>query len=74
MHTCVYKRTEQQVHSLAYCLSLFVPTEKGLQKLNGCFSCYQDKLHDNVVFKHLHTYINKVKKLAKQEVKVCTYE
>ena len=66
-----YNRCEEQAHGLAYCLSLFVPTEKGLYKLSENFSCYQERLHDDVIFKFLQAYISKVKKIGKPEAKVC---
>lgn len=63
-------RTEQQARSLAYCLSLFVPTEKGVLKLHENFSCYQDKLLDEVILKYILIYLNKAKKIGKTEIKV----
>lgn len=37
------------------------------------FSCYQDKLCDEVVSKHLLVYISKAKKSGKLEIKVQSY-
>lgn len=69
-HLLLWCRTEQQAHDLTYCLSLFVPTEKGLAKLQENFACYQDKLSDEVIFNHIHNYIGKAKKNGRAEVKV----
>jgi condensin complex subunit 1 len=63
-------RAEQQAHDLAFCLSLFTPTEKGLLKMQENFPCYQDKLCDEVVLKHLLVYISKTKKTGKMDIKV----
>ena len=45
-------------------------TEKGLFKLQENFSCYQDKLSDELIFKYIQVYLNKAKKIGKMEVKV----
>ena len=66
-------RSDQQAHDLSYCFSLFIPTEKGLLKMNERFACYQDKLCDVAVHKHISLYVNKAKKM-KPEVKVCVMQ
>ena len=63
-------RNEQQVHNLAYCLSLVSPTEKGLLKLQENFCCYKEQLLNTAVHKYLLTYVTKAKKSGKTEMKV----
>ena len=65
-----FHRDEQQAQNLAFCFSLVSPTEKGLQKLQENFNCYRDHLLDASVFKQILSYVNKAKKMLKNDVKV----
>ncbi len=42
-------------------------------KLQENFSCYQDKLSDELVLKYIQGYVNKAKKIGKGEIKASLY-
>ncbi|KAI9354061.1 non-SMC mitotic condensation complex subunit 1-domain-containing protein [Zopfochytrium polystomum] len=60
----------RQWQDIGYCLSLIpFTTERCVKKLIDALPLYQDKLHDDILFKHIQDIILKVKKLPKTDIR-----
>ncbi|KAK4839260.1 hypothetical protein QYF36_020465 [Acer negundo] len=64
----------RQSEYISYCLSQLSFTEKGMRKLMESFKTYEHALAEDSVMDHFRNIINKAKKFAKPEVKVCIEE
>ncbi|XP_052480515.1 condensin-1 complex subunit CAP-D2 isoform X2 [Gossypium raimondii] len=63
-----------QWENISYCLSQLSFTEKGVKKLIESFKTYEHALSEDSVMDHFRNIINKGKKFAKPELKVCIEE
>ncbi|XVF56261.1 hypothetical protein PTKIN_Ptkin06aG0105000 [Pterospermum kingtungense] len=63
-----------QWENISYCLSQLSFTEKGMKKLVESFKTYEHALSEDSVMDHFRNIINKGKKFAKPELKVCIEE
>ncbi|XP_022746480.1 condensin complex subunit 1 [Durio zibethinus] len=63
-----------QWEKISYCLSQLSFTEKGVKKLIESFKTYEHALSEDSVMDHFRNIINKGKKFAKPELKVCIEE
>ncbi|KAG6694386.1 hypothetical protein I3842_09G045800 [Carya illinoinensis] len=59
---------------ISYCLSQLAFTEKGMKKLMESFKIYEHALLEDSVMDHFRNIINKGKKFAKPELKLCIEE
>ncbi|XP_038718935.1 condensin complex subunit 1 isoform X2 [Tripterygium wilfordii] len=59
---------------ISYCLSQLAFTEKGMKKLIESFKTYEHVLSEDSVMDHFRNIINKSKKFAKPDLKVCIEE
>merc|ERR1719322_1873384 len=66
--------TERQWRDLAFCLSIFNYNEKAAKKFMDNFSCYADKLHEDVLYEAVNAILTQCKKLPKAETKVAVEE
>jgi len=66
--------TERQWRDLAFCLSIFNYNEKAAKKFMDNFSCYADKLHEDVLYEAINAILTQCKKLPKAETKVAVEE
>ncbi|KAL5743754.1 hypothetical protein ACOSQ2_026870 [Xanthoceras sorbifolium] len=64
----------RQWEYISYCLSQLSFTEKGMRKLMESFKTYENALSEDFVMDHFRNIINKSKKFAKPELKVCIEE
>lgn len=64
----------RQWEYISYCLSQLAFTEKGMKKLIESFKTYEHALSEDSVMDNFRNIINKSKKFAKPEVKVCIEE
>ncbi|GLT95831.1 hypothetical protein SLE2022_134920 [Rubroshorea leprosula] len=64
----------RQWEYISYCLSQLTFTEKGMKKLIELFKTYEHALAEDTVMDHFRNIINKGKKFAKPELKVCIEE
>ncbi|KAM7260107.1 hypothetical protein ACFE04_015848 [Oxalis oulophora] len=64
----------RQWEYMSYCLSQLTFTEKGMKKLIDLFKTYEHALSEDSVMDHFKNIINKGKKFAKPELKVCIEE
>ncbi|XP_024017781.1 condensin complex subunit 1 [Morus notabilis] len=64
----------RQWEHISYCLSQLAFTEKGIKKLMELFKTYERVLSEDSVMEHFKAIINKSKKFAKPELKVCIEE
>ncbi|GAV59130.1 LOW QUALITY PROTEIN: Cnd1 domain-containing protein/Cnd1_N domain-containing protein [Cephalotus follicularis] len=64
----------RQWEYISYCLSQLAFTEKGMKKLIELFKTYEPALSEDSVMDHFRNIINKGKKFAKPELKVCIEE
>ncbi|BBH07209.1 hypothetical protein Prudu_019079 [Prunus dulcis] len=64
----------RQWEYISYCLSQLAFTEKGMKKLIESFKTYEHVLSEDSVMDHFRNIINKGKKFAKPEVKMCIEE
>ncbi|KAK6244268.1 hypothetical protein QUC31_010677 [Theobroma cacao] len=64
----------RQWEHISYCLSQLSFTEKGMKKLIELFKTYEHALSKDSVMDHFRNIINKGKKFAKPELKVCIEE
>ncbi|XVF07116.1 hypothetical protein REPUB_Repub06bG0110700 [Reevesia pubescens] len=64
----------RQWEHISYCLSQLSFTEKGMKKLIESFKTYEHALCEDSVMDHFRNIINKGKKFAKPELKVCIEE
>ena len=66
-----HSRNERQWRDLSFCLSLLSYSEKSLRKLQENFTCFADKLVDDMVYNCFTTIISKSRGgFAKPEAKV----
>ncbi|XWS43069.1 hypothetical protein CRYUN_Cryun16bG0069400 [Craigia yunnanensis] len=63
-----------QWENISYCLSQLSFTEKGVKKLVESLKTYEHALSEDSVMDHFRNIINKGKKFAKPELKVCIDE
>ncbi|XP_039047059.1 condensin complex subunit 1-like [Hibiscus syriacus] len=63
-----------QWENISYCLSQLSFTEKGVKRLIESFKTYEHALFEDSVVDHFRNVINKSKKFAKPELKVCIEE
>ncbi|KAK9041417.1 hypothetical protein V6N11_016519 [Hibiscus sabdariffa] len=63
-----------QWENISYCLSQLSFTEKGVKRLIESFKTYEHALSEDSVMDHFRNIINKSKKFAKPELKVCIEE
>ncbi|KAK8588828.1 hypothetical protein V6N12_023241 [Hibiscus sabdariffa] len=63
-----------QWENISYCLSQLSFTEKGVKRLIESFKIYEHALSEDSVMDHFRNIINKSKKFAKPELKVCIEE
>ncbi|XP_039024885.1 condensin complex subunit 1-like [Hibiscus syriacus] len=63
-----------QWENISYCLSQLSFTEKGVKRLIESFKTYEHALSEDSVIDHFRNIINKSKKFAKPELKVCIEE
>ncbi|MFQ6635664.1 hypothetical protein Gotur_011165 [Gossypium turneri] len=68
------KKDVLQWENISYCLSQLSFTEKGVKKLIESFKTYEHALSEDSVMDHFRNIINKGKKFAKPELKVCIEE
>merc|ERR1712029_1157905 len=66
--------TERQWRDLAFCLPIFNYNEKAAKKFMDNFSCYADKLHEDVLYEAVTAILTQCKKLPKAETKVAVDE
>ena len=59
---------------MAFCLSIFNYNEKAAKKFMDNFSCYADKLHEDVLYEAVTAILTQCKKLPKAETKVAVDE
>ena len=59
---------------MAFCLSIFNYNEKAAKKFMDNFSCYADKLHEDVLYEAVNAILTQCKKLPKAETKVAVEE
>ena len=59
---------------MAFCLSIFNYNEKAAKKFMDNFSCYADKLHEDVLYEAINAILTQCKKLPKAETKVAVEE
>ncbi|XP_004303600.1 PREDICTED: condensin complex subunit 1 isoform X2 [Fragaria vesca subsp. vesca] len=64
----------RQWEYISYCLSQLAFTEKGMKKLMESFKTYEHVLSEDSVMDHFKSIINKGKKFAKPELKLCIEE
>ncbi|KAJ8760176.1 hypothetical protein K2173_011032 [Erythroxylum novogranatense] len=64
----------RQWEYISYCLSQLTFTEKGIKKLIELFKAYEHVLAQDSVMDHFKSIINKGKKFAKAELKLCIEE
>ncbi|XP_065857315.1 condensin-1 complex subunit CAP-D2 [Euphorbia lathyris] len=64
----------KQWEYISYCLSQLSFTEKGMRNLIDSFKTYEHVLSEDSVMDHFKTIINKAKKFAKPELKLCIEE
>ncbi|KAJ7972141.1 Condensin complex subunit 1 [Quillaja saponaria] len=64
----------RQWEYISYCLSQLAFTEKGVKKLIESFKTYEHVLSEDSVMDHFRNIINKGKKFAKPELKLCIEE
>eukprot|EP00257_Ricinus_communis_P021387 XP_015580868.1 condensin complex subunit 1 isoform X3 [Ricinus communis] len=64
----------KQWEYISYCLSQLAFTEKGIRKLIESFKSYEHALLEDSVADHFKSIINKAKKFAKPELKLCIEE
>ncbi|KAJ4701121.1 Condensin complex subunit 1 [Melia azedarach] len=64
----------RQWQNISYCLSQLAFTEKGMKKLMESFKIYEHALSEDSVMENFRNIINKSKKFAKPELKVCIEE
>ncbi|XVE95803.1 hypothetical protein REPUB_Repub02eG0164500 [Reevesia pubescens] len=64
----------RQWEHISYCLSQLSFTEKGIKKLIESFKTYEHALCEDSVMDHFRNIMNKGKKFAKLEMKVCIEE
>ncbi|GAV83536.1 LOW QUALITY PROTEIN: Cnd1 domain-containing protein [Cephalotus follicularis] len=64
----------RQWEYISYCLSQLAFTEKGMKKLIELFKTYEPALSEDSVMDHFRNIMNKGKKFAKPELKVCIEE
>ncbi|KAK8916246.1 hypothetical protein KSP39_PZI022560 [Platanthera zijinensis] len=64
----------KQWECIAYCLSQLTFSEKGLKKLVDSFKVYEHVLSEDSVMDYFRSIINKCKKFAKPEFKLCIEE
>ncbi|KAG8648989.1 hypothetical protein MANES_08G057600v8 [Manihot esculenta] len=64
----------KQWEYISYCLSQLSFTEKGIKKLIESFKTYEHVLSEDSVMDHFRSIINKGKKFAKPELKLCIEE
>ncbi len=58
-----------QRHNLAFCIAQLPITEKGVKKMAELVRVYKDCLHDDEVYEHFYTAVNKGKKAAPKRAK-----
>lgn len=63
-------RSERQWRDLAYCLSLLPFTDRCIRKMQENFECFGDKLTEEAVYQSFMTVVSKLRRGAKQDVKV----
>ncbi|KAI3772650.1 hypothetical protein L6452_03840 [Arctium lappa] len=64
----------RQWENISYCLSQLSFTDKGIKKLIELFKVYEHVLSNEAVMDHFRSIINKGKKFAKPELKLCIEE
>ncbi|TYK25536.1 condensin complex subunit 1 [Cucumis melo var. makuwa] len=64
----------RQWEYISYCLSQLGFTEKGMKKLIDSFKTYEHVVSEDSVMEHFKSIINKSKKFAKPELKLCVEE
>lgn len=64
----------RQWEYISYCLSQLGFTEKGMKKLIDSFKTYEHVVSEDSVMEHFKSIINKSKKFAKPELKLCIEE
>ncbi|CAK9322761.1 unnamed protein product [Citrullus colocynthis] len=64
----------RQWEYISYCLSQLGFTEKGMKKLIDAFKTYEHVVSEDSVMEHFKSIINKSKKFAKPELKLCIEE
>ncbi|NXR98397.1 CND1 protein, partial [Oxylabes madagascariensis] len=68
-------RTERQYRDLSHCLALLPVSERGLQKLQGNYDCFADKLQDPAVYNCFQTVLARFRRAGiKPETKALAEE
>lgn len=66
--------TQRQWRDIGFCLSIFNFNDKAAKKLVDNFSCFADKLHEDVLYEAVLSILTQCKKLAKTETKLAIEE